>query len=246
MNKVLLAGATGYLGGFILKELLEKQFDVTIVVRNKKNAPVLPGVKIITGELTDPKTIENCCEGIDVVISTVGITKQKDGFTYMDVDYGANLNLLEESKRSGVNKFVYVSVLRMEELRHLKICEAKEKFVDALTNSGLDYCVVRPNGYFSDMEEFYKMAVKGRVFLFGDGECKINPIHGADLAEICRSAIQATDKEITVGGPEILTYNQIAQIASGVSGNKIKITHIPNWAERSILSLLRNFTGSKL
>jgi uncharacterized protein YbjT (DUF2867 family) len=82
--------------------------------------------------------------------------------------------------------------------------------------------------------------------LFGDGECKINPIHGADLAEICRSAIQATDKEITVGGPEILTYNQIAQIAFTVSGNKIKITHIPNWVERSILSLLRTFTGSKV
>ena len=79
-----------------------------------------------------------------------------------------------------------------------------------------------------------------------NGECKINPIHGADLAEICTRAIQATDKELIVGGPQIFTYNQIAQLAFAITGNKIKITHIPSVVARSILWLLRTFTSSKV
>jgi nucleoside-diphosphate-sugar epimerase len=55
-----------------------------------------------------------------------GITRQKDGFTYMDVDYQANMNLLEQEKQSGVKRFIYVSVFNGENLRHLKICDAKE------------------------------------------------------------------------------------------------------------------------
>ncbi|WP_119080898.1 SDR family oxidoreductase [Chitinophaga alhagiae] len=249
MNKVLLAGSTGYLGGFILKELVNRGFDVKTIVRSvNKLPPSLIGnnkLEIVHGELTDPKSIENCCRNIDVVISTVGITKQKDGLTYMDVDYQANLNLLDEAKRNGVKKFMYVSVLDGDKLTHLKICEAKERFVFALKNSGLDYCVIRPSGYFSDMGEFYEMAQKGRVYLFGDGNYKMNPIHGEDLAIICVDAMQTKDKEIPVGGPQTLTYNQIAEMAFAVSGRPPKITHIPLFITKAVLLLLRTFTSVK-
>lgn len=50
----------------------------------------------------------------------------------MDVDYQANVNLINEAKRNGVKKFIYISVLNGEKLRGLKICEAKEKLVDYL------------------------------------------------------------------------------------------------------------------
>ena len=55
--------------------------------------------------------------------------------------------------------------------------------------SGLDYAVIRPTGYFSDMSENLKMAKSGRVYLIGDGYHKINPIHGADLAKVCVDAV---------------------------------------------------------
>ena len=250
MNKILLAGSTGYLGSFILNELLDKSFETRTIVRNEKKLPksIIGNNKleILEAELTEPKSIENCCQNIDTVISTVGITKQKDGLTYMDVDYQANLNLLEEAKRSGVKKFIYVSVLNGDKLIQLKICEAKEKFVSALKNSGMDYCIIRPNGYFSDMREFYEMAQKGRVYLFGTGKHKINPIHGADLAEVCVNAIQTKDKETLVGGAQILTHNQIAEIAFSIVKRKSKITHIPHGVTKAILFLLRTFTSSKV
>jgi uncharacterized protein YbjT (DUF2867 family) len=184
-------------------------------------------------------------EGADYVISAVGITRQKDGLTYMDVDYQANLNLLREAENGGVQKFIYVSALNGEHLTHLKMCKAKEKFVNALTNSKLDSCIVRPNGFFSDMTEFLKMAKKGTVNLFGDGNYKTNPIHGADLAKVCVNAIESNEKTIEVGGPEVLTHNEIAELAFNVVNKKPKIKYMPEWMRKTILMLTRTFTSSK-
>lgn len=247
MKKILLAGATGYLGSHIAKELIKNSVDLRVIVRSpdKLHKRNLDGADIFRAEVTQPDSITGCCDGIDTVISTVGITRQKDGLTYMDVDYQANFNLLKEAQASGVRKFVYVSVLNGDKLRHLKICDAKERFVEQLKNSNLEYCVIRPNGFFSDMAEFFTMAKKGNVYLFGDGEQKTNPIHGEDLAAICIRAIDGTDPEITAGGPETLTYNQIATIAFEVAGTTPKITRIPDWVRKVILRLIRHLSSSK-
>ena len=248
MNRVLLAGVTGYLGGYIAKELLKKSYHVKALARNpSKLNQINIGLKeLVKAELTQPDSIKSCCKNIDVIISTVGITRQKDGLTYMDVDYQANMNLLQEAKQNGVKKFIYISVLNGNHLRQLKICDAKELFVEQLIKSGLDYCIIRPNGFFSDMTDFFTMAKKGRVYLFGDGELKTNPIHGEDLAEVCVEAIDKPDQEINVGGPETLTHNEIATLAFEVLGIKPKITHIPNWVRIAILKLVKLFTGSKI
>ena len=243
--KVLLAGATGYLGGYILEELLQKGYPVTVLLRNKSKLKTVDPVSIIEAAITDPAAIRDCCRNIDVVISTVGITRQKDHLTYMDVDYQANLNLLREAQRSGVKKFIYVSVLHGQELRGLKICAAKERFVEELKRSGLDFCVMRPTGFFSDMSAFLDMARKGRVYLFGDGAAKINPIHGADLAVVCVAAIAGNESEIAAGGPQVFTQNEIAATAFAALDKKTAVTHLPSWIKNLLLAILRTFTSSK-
>ncbi|QTL97867.1 NAD(P)H-binding protein [Iocasia frigidifontis] len=247
MSKILLAGATGYLGGYILSELLRQQHEVRVIVRNrtKLEQKNYEKVEVIEAEITKLESINNCCDNIDFVISTVGITKQKDGLTYMDVDYQANKNLLKEAKKSGVKKFVYISLLNGQKLKNLKICEAKELFVNELKKSGIDYCIIRPNGFFSDMSEIFYMAQKGRVYLFGDGKYKANPIHGEDLAVVCVNSIENARKEINIGGPETLSQNEIASIAFNIAEKEIKITYIPNWIRKIILFIIRTFTSQK-
>ena len=247
MKKILLAGATGYLGSYLARKLAQNGCDLRVIVRSPDKLSDR-GIKVgdvFHAEVTRPETLKGCCSGIDTVISTIGITRQKDGLTYMDVDYQANLNLLNEARESGVRKFIYVSVLNGQNLRHLKICDAKERFVEQLEKSGLEYCVIRPNGFFSDMSEFYDMARKGSIFIFGSGEQKTNPIHGEDLAAVCLDAIKSADQTIKVGGPETLSYNDIAKIAFEVAGTEPKITRIPDWVRIALIRLIRIFTSSK-
>ena len=245
-NKILLAGATGYLGRFIAEELVEKGYDVKIVVRNKEKIDLeAQNLTILEAQVTQPETLKEICKNIDVVISTVGITRQKDGLTYMDVDFQSNVNLIDEAKKRGVKKFIYISVLNGEKLRHLKICEAKEKLGDYLKSSGMDYCIIRPNGFFSDMKDFLKMAKTGKVYLFGDGKLKLNPIHGKDLANEVVNAIRQDKKEINIGGPDLLSQNEIAELALKAYKKPTKIIHLPDWIRKLVLWSIRAFTSLK-
>lgn len=241
---ILLAGATGYLGNYIAKEMIYKGIKGRLVVRNPAKVKQMESskIQIVKAQVTNPMTLRGICENVDTVISTVGITRQKDGLTYMDVDFQANLNLLREAQNSGVRKFIYISVINGDKYRDLKIMEAKEAFVDALKKSGLEYTIVRPNGFFSDMKDFLEMSKRGRVFLFGNGEQLMNPIHGEDLAEVCLKLINDPVKEISIGGPEILSQNEIAGMAFQANKKKIRILHLPEWTRKLTLWLMRNLT----
>lgn len=247
MENILLAGATGYLGRYIVRELTLWGIPAITIARNPEKLCDIDSnlIRVIKAEITQPESLKNVCDGIDTVISTVGITRQQDGLTYMDVDYQANLNLLREAQKARVRKFIYISVINGDKLRHLAITDAKEKFVDELKASGLEYTVIRANGFYSDMREFLKMAKNGKIYLFGNGEYKLNPIYGADLAEICIRAISQTTKEITVGGPDILTQNEIAEMAFCAWNKSPNIIHLPDWIRKSVITGARFFTSSK-
>lgn len=243
---ILLAGATGYLGRYIAQELLKKNYQTTLIVRDKQKAHFdADQYHVVEAEITQPETLKGVLQNVDTVISTVGITRQKDGLTYMDVDYQANINLLNEAKKAGVKKFIYISAINGDKLRQLKIFQAKEAFVDALKASGLDYTIIRPNGFFSDMSDFLNMAKRGTVYLFGHGNFKLNPIHGADLAEVCVKAINDNQKEIAIGGPDLLSHNQLAAMALDAWGKKHRIVHLPDWMRKFTIWVVRTFTSSK-
>ncbi len=242
-RRVLVAGATGYLGGFVAREFNRRGYFVRALARS---AAKLKGMEneldeIAVGEVTKPETIQTICEGMDVVFSSIGITRQKGKLTFKDVDYRGNLNLLELAQRAGVGRFVYTSVFRGRDVLHLDIVKAHEDFAAALKASGMPYTIIRPNGFFSDMGEYLKMARKGRVYLIGDGTNRVNPIHGADLAEVCVDAVDGGRQDVDVGGPEILTHREIAGLALRTAGKRERITSVPVWMMRSIVSLTRLF-----
>jgi uncharacterized protein YbjT (DUF2867 family) len=247
MKKVLVAGATGYLGGFVAKEFKRRGHFIRALARNPEKSENLKGYidEIFIGEVTDSNSLRGICKDINIVFSSIGITKQKDGLTYMDVDYQGNKNLLEEAKKEGISKFIYVSVFNTEKMKNLKGIQAKIRFEDELKESGLDYSIVYPNGFFSDMLDILQMAKKGKGYVFGSGAYKMNPIHGEDLAEVCVNAAAGDEKEINVGGPDVLTHNKIVAIAFDSLNKKIKISRIPIWLRNFILVTLRLFTSVK-
>lgn len=248
MKKVLVAGATGYLGQYLVAELKKQGYWVRALVRRQNQQGLVASADhIYVGEVTEPNTLHGVTEGIDVVISAVGITRQKEGLTYMDVDYQGNINLLDEAIADEVKQFVYVSAIDGDKNRHLKIFEAKERFADELKQSSLSSIIVRPNGYFSDMGDFLKMAASGRVYLFGDGHVQINPISGKDLAEFIVKALNQGQarQELSVGGPEVLSLNDIANCAAQALGQDIKISYLPDWVRRGSIFAVRHFTPQK-
>ena len=253
MSRVLVAGATGYLGRFVAREFKQRGYWVRALARHpdklKASGPFLePAIydlmdDVFVGEVTKPETLHDACEDMEVVFSSIGITRQSDGLSYMDVDYQGNKNLLDLALKASVPKFIFVHGFNAEALAFLENIRAKQKFVQDLRKSGMPHAVICPNGFFNDMSEFLKMAMRGTVYLIGDGSRKINPIHGADLAKVCVDAAIGNAEELYVGGPVVYTYQEIAETAFSVLGKKPKIRHVPVWMARSVALALRPFSN---
>ena len=239
--KILIAGATGYLGRHMVAECRAQGHFVRALVRPGKRCEGAD--EIFAGEATSADTLEGLCEGMDMVFSSLGITRQREGLTYEAVDYGANLNVLRAAEAAGCERFGFVSVLNPDVFAQNPMVAARERFVRVLQASSIPSTVLRASGFFSDLEEVFGMAKAGRVYLFDDGEHRSNPIHGKDLAVACLEAMRAGTAELNVGGPEIFTAREVAEAAFAALGTKAKITRVPRWLSSLALALIKPFSS---
>lgn len=238
MKTVLVAGATGNVGKYFVQVLKERGYVVKVLVRNPEKLRQTKGEdgkfidslidEVTVGDVNQPETLHGCCEQVDYVVSSIGLTKKSKGLTFRDVDYKGNVHLLREAEKSGVEKMMYIHVFMNGKWKAPgSLIEAKENFVKELKASEVPYIIIRPTGYFSDMAQILRMARNGRVYLLGDGRAKMNPIHERDVAHFSTDALHKKNQTLDVGGPEVYTYKEIAQLAFTTQKKKARLTHVP-------------------
>ncbi|WP_425037860.1 SDR family oxidoreductase [Primorskyibacter sp. S187A] len=238
MKRVFIAGATGYLGRHLCAEYQRRGWYVIALVRHMPQANPIAADQLVEAQATEPATLDGIMTGVDLVVSCLGITRQADGLGYWEVDYQANLNLLREAERADVSRFAYIHVMQAHALAHVPLVAAKSAFVEDLQRSPIASTIIAPTGYFSDMGDFLDMAQSGRVFLFGDGRQRINPIHGADLATATAEAVSQGADWRDVGGPEVFTHRALAELAFACVGRPPRIVFLPDTVRRIALWLL--------
>jgi uncharacterized protein YbjT (DUF2867 family) len=239
-ERVVVAGATGYLGRHVVAALAERGHRVRAIVRSRVRAerpgafgaPALVGLvdEWLTGEVTDPDFLTGSCRGAQWVVSALGVTRQKA--SPWDVDYLANLRLLQDAEREQVGSFLYVNVMHASAGRSL-IMRSKAAFAEALTRSPLAHQVINPSGYFSDLAGMLEMARRRIAILPPDLGVQIAPIHGADLARFCVDRLGHTSGSWDVGGPDVLTYRAIADLACAALGRRCVTVAVPMRAVRA-------------
>jgi uncharacterized protein YbjT (DUF2867 family) len=200
--------------------------------------------EIVTAEVTRAETLNACCDGAYAVFSSVGIRHFKRKPTYETVDYQGNLNLLEAAEAAGAARFVFVSVYGGDVHRRISpLVDARERVVDRLKTSKMETVVLRPTGFFNDLGDYFTMAEKGKAWLIGTGETKINPIHGADLAD--EAALVLADPhplpEIPIGGPDILTQREIAGLAFRILGKPPRFGRVSPGLIRAVAKIIFPF-----
>lgn len=242
VRNALVAGATGYLGRHLVRALKARNIGVRALARDLNKAKQLSADDVVGAEVTDLSSLAGVMSGVDSVVSCIGITRQRDGFTYDEVDFQGNANLLKCAQANRVENFLYVSLFRGKDMQHLRIAAAKERFVTLLERSGLNSTVVRPTAFFSDMKDILSLARSGRVFVFGSGSARINPISGRDLADATVDGFLKGSPELNIGGPEVFTYEEIARVAFEALGKRANVWHLPTWTAKAGAQILRAIT----
>ena len=226
--KVLLAGAFGNLGYETLKALVKANHEVIAADLKEKEGNELVGKYTFKAiDATKPETLTGLCDGVDVVITTMGLTGASTVLTCYDVDYKGNLNLLNEAKKAGVKQFVYISVIACKEPGAEKVAmlHSKAMFEDELMKSGIDYVIHRPTGYFYDIcKVFGKYVEKGEMQLLkGYHHVRANVVDCPDFAQYIVDHMNDKNAIYEVGGKETYTYEEMAKMCLRAAGKPVII-----------------------
>lgn len=243
-KKVLLAGGSGCLGREILRILKQEGHLVRALSRRVDTfvALGLESDEVIQADLLDRGSLSGSCDGIDAVISCVGASldprRIRDRTGFSEVDFRGNGNLLSVAEAEAVDRFIYVSVFSTPDLSQTKYVEAHERFVELLRASHIEGVVVRPTGFFCMFGELLKMAKRNRGIVIGSGTSRTNPIHEADVAELCVGALYGQELDIPAGGPHVFTRQQMVELGFEVLKKTPRIHRVPPWVVRGIAAAI--------
>lgn len=245
---LLIAGAGGVLGRSLVEEFNKKGIKPRGMALFERELTGMDDKlsSRIFANVTEPESLHGTCDGVDIVVSVIGIGRIKGKLTHMDVDYKGNMNLLAEAKRAGVKKFVFISPAGTEigAAQGVPLMEAKFRFEEQLKISGLDWVIVRAGGFMSDFAEMGKMARQGAMYLIGNGNIVSTPVDVKDLAVLmAEDALSASNQYTSIGGPHDLTWRQIYETCFKVWDKPARISSMPVWLCRLVLFILRPFSA---
>lgn len=236
-KSALVAGATGYIGRAVVRELVRRNYRVVALVRQLSGDPVvqeaLNGAELRVCDVAEQDILARGVRGdrFDVLISCVA-SRSGAAEDAWKVDHDTNGRLLEAALASGIPHFILLSAICVQkpmlEFQHAKLAFEKE-----LRESGLRYSIVRPTAYFKSLAGQFERARRGKRFLvFGDGTltaCK--PISQVDLARFIANCIDDEAKHnsiLPVGGPgPPVTPLRQGEILFEALEKKPRFRHVP-------------------
>ncbi|WP_245505502.1 SDR family oxidoreductase [Rhizobium sp. BK068] len=234
--KVLVVGATGFLGAKILRKLAGDE-NATVLAMSRKGAPSgdETGVEWVRGDMMDPTSLDRAMQGVDVVVSSANSYMKGS----LDTDFEGNENLIEAAARAKVSRFVFLSIVSCEAASRVPHFHAKKVAEDLIKKSGVPYVFVRAPSFLDQSTDYIAKAVKGGKFRgIGDKTTRCSYVLTNDLASYLAKAAtypgnEIVNQTIDVGwsdGPK--NQQELADIISDVIDKRLKIQIIPWWILR--------------
>ncbi|KAI4345472.1 hypothetical protein L6164_012596 [Bauhinia variegata] len=247
---VLVVGSTGYIGRFVVKELVKRGFNVIAIARersgirgkNEKEETLaqLQGANVCFSDVTNLGTLEesmnNLGVSVDVVVSCLASRSGgvKDSWK---IDYEATKNSLIAGRKFGASHFVLLSAICVQkpllEFQRAKLKFEAELMKEAEDDRSFSYSIVRPTAFFKSLGGQVELVKDGKPYvMFGDGKlCACKPISEPDLAAFIVDCVLSEDKinrVLPIGGPgKALTPLEQGEMLFKLLGKEHKFLKVP-------------------
>ena len=228
---ILVAGATGTLGGIVARRLLDRREWVRILARPGSGYQPLveAGAEAVLGDLRDPESLRLACRGVEVVVTTANSALRRPPDTPRSVDVEGNRTLVDAARAAGVHQFVFISALGATEDSPIPLLAAKAATERYLRESGITYTILAPDLF---MEAWISMLVTmpvlaGRpVTLPGEGTRRHSMVSIRDVAAFVAAVTRnpiAYDRYLPVGGPVAVSWRDVVAAAERTLGRSIPV-----------------------
>lgn len=235
--KVFLTGAAGFVGGHVLRKLVAEGHSVRALLRFPPKARSLASdrVEIVAGDIVNGFGLDRMA-GCDAVIHLVGIIAESGKATFERIHHLGTRNVVEAAQRNRIPRFIQMSALGVRAEGVSEYQTSKWKGEEAVRQSGIEYCILRPSlifgpgsGFVAEMLEIMRKAPLFRP-VPGNGKPLFRPVFAGDVAHCFVQALTnpaATNQTIDLGGGDELSLNQVLEEIARSAGIRKPAVHIP-------------------
>lgn len=234
---ILVTGATGFVGGHLVRRLRKENFPVRAVVRNPAKAQALRdlGVEVVPGDVADPWSLIAAAKGADRVVHLVGIIQEGRGFSFRSIHVEGTRHVLDAAVKAGVRQFLLQSALGSREGAKSEYHRTKWEAEELVRKSGIPFTVLRPSLIYGPGDLFtIRLAEMIRLSpvlpVIGSGRSKVQPIFIDDVVSCIVKAVMSDPfpgRTLEVGGPEQLSYEEVTMAIADALGVKRPVVHLP-------------------
>ncbi|HEY3962178.1 MAG TPA: complex I NDUFA9 subunit family protein [Gaiellaceae bacterium] len=254
--KILVTGATGFVGPKIVHALRADGRDVRALVRRPERATRLRdlGVELAVGDVTDPDSLVAAASGCTHVVHLVAIITGKPATFDLVMAQGTR-NLVDAARVAGVQRFVLMSALGAEQSQvAVPYYRAKQAMEQTVRTSGLDHIIFRPSFVFGRdggaLPTFIRQVRYSPVVtVIGPGLQRSQPIWVDDVAAYFAASIELPDAAghtYELGGPDIVTWNELYRKIAHTLGKRRLLAHVPFGVARAGARLTQSLPGAPL
>jgi uncharacterized protein YbjT (DUF2867 family) len=264
---VLVVGGTGFIGTHLCRELHDRGHDVTAVSRSPDSADLPADVQTVRGDVTAYDSIEGAFGGHDAVVNLVALSPlfRPAGGNEMHfrVHEEGTANVVRAAEEHGVGRMVQLSALGADPDGETAYVRSKGLAEQVVRGSDLEWVIIRPSVVFGDGGEFIpytkRLAPPYITPLPGGGKTRFQPIWVGDLVPMLADATDGGERDddgestdphagetYGIGGPEVLTLAEIAELAHGADGRPVSVVSIPMPLAEIGLKSLDRIPGSVL
>jgi uncharacterized protein YbjT (DUF2867 family) len=253
---ILVAGGTGFVGSGIVRELAHRGKPVAVLTRNAaKAATRFPHIEVEyrEGDVRYPAGLAAAVQGAEVIIGCVQfpnspIENQRRGYTFEETDAAGTERLVEAAKAAGVQRYIYVSGAGAAADANYHWFRAKWRAETAVRDSGITYVILRPSWVYGPEDRSLNRFLGLSRYLpfvpiIGVGSRqRLQPVFIDDLGWAVAEAVdnQAADNKVfEIGGPEVLTMQEIVRTGLEILGRRRFLLPVPKTLMKAQASLLR-------
>ena len=262
---ILLTGATGTVGSALLRRLTARTgTPVRCLVRDPKRlGPERVRVQIALGELANPASFRNALRGVDTVIHLAASIRDQPRGSIEELNAMATLRLVRGAEKAGAKRFLYFSAMNASLQSPTRFFRAKALARRAVEASALETTVFSPSIVYTPGDHW--LTILDRLShlpvmpIAGDGDARFQPIWAEDVADCIMAALDRppgpsdraaettgdghAHRAFDLAGPEVLSYDEIAELALRPTGRRRPLVHVPMPAVRAGLRGLERLVG---
>lgn len=241
---ILVAGGSGFIGSAAVKRLKLDGHDVAVMTahpaRSRRRIERM-GATAVEGDIQDPSSLERAVRGADVVTQvltfpTFPVEKPRRGFTFEEFDHRGTERLVAAAVAAGVGRYVYCSGVGADPDSPKPWYRAKWFGEAAVRAGGIEHAIIRPSWVYGPEDIALNKFVAFHRWLpfvpvVGDGRQRLQPVFVDDVGDaLARAAVlRGPTGTYEIGGPEVMSMDQVLATMMEVRGRRKPLVHFPPW-----------------